>query len=184
MKKRIVTVTIVVVALLALGIAGLAYAQDITPGPGPRFGPGMMGGGGMMAGNGMMGRGGMMAGWGMNAQGPYGPLHEYMVAAVAEALDMSAADLQAELDAGLTMWDVAAEQGLSQEEFYALMLEARTKALDEAVAAGALTQEQADLMNERHQQMQENGFGPGNCPMNNGGSTGQGARGMMGRGGR
>jgi len=160
MKKSIlIGIAITVLAVAVLGVAGLAFAQAQTPPPPDQpFGPGMMRRGG--SGFGMMGRGGASN---------YGPMHPYMVAAFAEALGFTPEDLQAKLDSGESMWTVAQTQGLSEEEFTNLMLEARTEAAKQAVADGALTQEQADWMSQRMQQMQNGGFGPGNCPMHGGG---------------
>ncbi len=100
----------------------------------------------------MMGRGGMMGRWTQSgATGQYGPMHEYMVGAMAEALGMTDEELDAELAAGKTMWQVAEEKGLSTEEFQQLMIDARTSALEKMVADGVLTQEQADWMQSRMQ---------------------------------
>jgi len=89
--------------------------------------------------------GGMMAGYGR--QGSEGPLHEYMVAAFAPAFNLTAETLEARLDAGET--------------------------LSAAVAAGVITQEQAEFMLSHWEQMWASDYGPGsgNC-------------GGMGRGGR
>jgi len=107
MRKLILIGVAVVFAVVALGVAGVVYAYAQTPTP-PPFVPGQ---GGMMRGRGGMGAqnfggmsGGMMGGRG----GQYmGQMHLYMVEAMAEALDMSVDDLNAELTAGKTMWHVA-----------------------------------------------------------------------------
>ena len=156
MKKLLVISAIVVLAVLVLGVAGFAYAQSQNP-PRPDYpyGRGMMGGwGNRGSGPGMMGRLG---------QDGYGPMHEYMEDAFAEALGISHDDLEAKLDAGETMWSIAQAQGLSDDEIAKLMVDARTKALDKAVADGVLTQEQADWMSQHMQQMNGAGFGPGAC---------------------
>jgi len=184
MKKPTLIFAVLFVILASLLIAGYAFAQTDQPATpvcpygcanslgqpaeGTRpygFGRGMMGAGGMMGGRWNGQRGGQA----------YGPLHEYMVAAMADALDLSTEDLQARLDAGETMWDVAESQGLTDEQFAELMLETRTTALNQAVADGAITQAQADGMLQRMQQMQENGFGPGNCPMHDGANNQRGS---------
>lgn len=173
MKKMIWIGAIMLIAVLALGGTGLALAQDSTPPaaqgttpPGGGYGRGMMGG------------------WGrsMSGTGGYGPMHETMVAAAAEALGLTVDEVNEALANGETLWTLAEAQGMSQEDFSQVMLDARSQALDEAVAAGTITQEQADLMREHWQTMAENGFTPG------AGCHGAGAgRGMMsgfrGRGG-
>jgi hypothetical protein len=173
MKKTMLITALVLVALLSLGLAGFAFAQTQTPpdpsqpfGPGyGRMGPGMMGGGGMMGGRGMMG----------GQFGAYGAMHTYMVEAFAAALQMTPEELQAELDAGKSMWTVAEEHGFTSEQFTELMLQTRTQALEAMVTAGQITQEQADWMLQRMEQIHPNGFDPQSCPMHaGGGSPGRG----------
>ena len=161
MKKLVMIGVVVIVALLALGVASYAYAQAPQPTEpvpfGQGYGPGMMGRGG-----GMMGR------WNQSGNGQYGPMHEYMVGAMAEALGMTDEELDAELAAGKTMWQVAEAKGLSVEEFQQLMLEARTSALEKLVDDGVLTQEQADWMQSRMQGRWGQGGALGGCPMHGG----------------
>jgi hypothetical protein len=97
--------TLVGVLVLALGLAGLAFAQTPTPEPdqAPGFGPGMMGG----YGRGMWNR----------AAGQFGPMHEYMEQAWAKALGLTEEELEQRLEAGETMWQIAEDLGFSQEEF-------------------------------------------------------------------
>jgi hypothetical protein len=172
-----VLTALLVVAVAALGVFGYAYAQTATRGDGTTvFGPGMMGrwnNDGGSYGPGMMGRWNNNAGAygpGMMGRrgGGFGPMHQYMVNAFAEALGVTPEDLQAQLDAGETMWTLAEAKGMTLDEFTALMTEARTTALNQAVADGALTQEQADWMLQRMAQRQAGGYGPGNCPMHGG----------------
>jgi len=163
MKKLVlIGIAVTVFAVAALSIAGFAYAQTVTPpSPGYPAGAGMMRGWGRGdSGPGMMGR------WDRDGDGP---MHPYMLNAFAEALGITPDEIQAKLADGETMYTIAQAQGLSDEEFTSLMLEARSQALTQAVTDGSITQEQADWMNQRMQQMQENGYGPGNCPMHSGG---------------
>jgi len=154
MKKTLMFVALVGVVALALGVTGYAYAQDDDPSsPFGRggFGPGMMG-------------------WAGDRE--FGPLHETMEAAIAEALGISAEELEAAHDEGKTAWDIAQEQSLSAEQFSAMMSEARSAALQQAVADGTITQEQADWMQSRWENMQANGFGPGSGFCADGGHRG------------
>ena len=177
------------VALAALVVAGYACAQGqnppspqapAAPDGAPAYGQGMMGRfngsvGGMMGrrnGGGM----GMMGRVNGSGDGTYGPMHDSMVAAFAEALGMSVEDVNAALADGETMWTLAEAQGMTQETFAQVMLDARTQALDDAVAAGTITQEQADLMRSHWETMSANGYGPGGAFCD---GTG---RGMMGGG--
>ncbi len=203
MKKTVLLLTVGLVVIAALAAAGLVYAQDATPTtPTTPWGGrgGMMGGyagnagnagatgeawAGRMGGPGMggPGMGGMMAGYAGAARGTgTGPMHTYMVEAYAEALGLSVEDVQAEFEAGKTMWQIAADQGLDDEQVKGVMIQARTVALNAMVTDGVLTQEQADFMLERMSTMMSGDFTPGSCPMNNG-ATGAGAGFRGGRGG-
>lgn len=172
MKKTILLLTVGLVVIAALAAAGLVYAQDATPTtPTTPWG----GRGGMMGGPGMMG------GYAGTARGTgAGPMHTYMVKAYADVLGLTVEEVQAEFEAGKTMWQIAADQGLDDEQIKGIMIQARTVAFEAMVADGVLTQEQADFMLERMNTMMSGDFTPGSCPMNNG-TAGAGFRG--GRGG-
>lgn len=160
MNKSKWIVVLLVVTAAALAVAGIAYAQTPTP-PNPQtpYGPGMMGRGGMRG-------GGMMGGW--RGNGEYGPMHEYMEKAIAEALGMSEEELEAALEDGKTMWQVAEEKGLTAEKFQEVMLTARQEAIEQMVADGVLTKEQGDWMLSRMQNRGGRG-GFGGCPGMGGG---------------
>jgi len=146
MKKGLLIGALVGIVIGALVVAGYAFAQTPTPVPQFPFGQGMMGGrqrGGM--GSGMMG--------GNRADGQYGPMHEYMEEAFADALGISQEDLEASLASGKTMWQVAEEKGLTSEQFQKIMVEARQNAFKQMVADGVITQAQADWMLSRMQNM-------------------------------
>jgi hypothetical protein len=166
-KKLIVTVGLLVV-VIALATAGVVAAQTPVPptptpyggGYGNGYGYGMMGGNG----RGMMGGQygyGMMGGY---ADGTYGPMHDAMFNALAEGLGLSRAELDKRVAAGETPYQIALSLGFSQSDFVNLMTDARSAALDDAVASGALTQEQANWM--RSHMGGRGGFGGygGNCP--------------------
>jgi hypothetical protein len=123
--------------VLVLGSASLAYAQTESPEPyaGRGYGRGMMGGGGRY-GSGL-------------AYGELGLYHDAMIESFAEALGLTDSQLQARLDNGETMWQIAEAEGKSWEEFSSTMQVARANALGQAVDNGAITQEQADFMNSR-----------------------------------
>jgi hypothetical protein len=148
MKKSLMigAIAIAVVAVLALGVTGWAYAQDGQP-----VAP-YNGGGGWMGGRGMHGWAG---------DGQYGPMHDYMFPAMADAFGLTEAELQAAHDEGKTLWDIAQEQGLTFEEFQTRMLEARRQAFEQMVAEGVISQEQASWMLERMSGARSGGYGPG-----------------------
>ena len=156
MKKSLVTLAILVGVLSVLVFAGSVFAQADQPGN--EQGQGLYGRGW----HGMMGRGAGLAPGG-------GVLHDYMLAAYADALNLSVDELQARLDAGDRIIDIAVEQGLSLAEFRDLKTTVRQTAIDNALADGVITQEQADLMKSRPafggqgSRGMRSGFG-GNCP--------------------
>jgi hypothetical protein len=138
MKKFVVTFMVVAVVIFALGATGIAYAQTSTPGSGTGLGSGLMGGRGPRAGSG-----------GAATIAGEGILHDYMIAAYADKLNIPVADLEARLDSGETMAQIALSEGLTFEQFRTLIVEVRTQAINQAVADGTLTQEQADWMQTR-----------------------------------
>ncbi len=135
---------------VVLGVYGLVNAQ--APITTPQQGYGMMGGGyGMMGG----GRGAGMMGWVSDGSQP-GPMNDLMIAAWAEKLDLGVDVIEQRLADGETMYDIAIATGLTAEEFQTARVEIHTAVLDEAVAQGLITQEQADWMKTR-------GAGAGGC---------------------
>jgi hypothetical protein len=151
MNKTILIVALVLAALAAVGV-GVAFAQDETP---PYTGGGMMNG--------------------------QGALHTFMVTEFAKKLDLNVNDINTRLAAGETMYDIALSAGVTAEEFPAVMTEVRAAALDAAVAANVITQEQADWMKSRSHGQGGNGTCNGTGPQG-GGMYGQrgGQGGMMG----
>lgn len=181
MKKWFALSIIAVLTILAVAtvVSAQAPQPQQTPQPyGQGFGQGMMGQG-RQAG---VGRGGMMAG---RVDGGEGPIHDGMVAYFAGKLGLSVDALEARLDAGETMWQIAESQNVSSADFVALMKDARNAGIDAAVKAGLMTQEQADWMKQRSQNMPmfQEGFDPENCPMYGGSAAGSRAGSGM-RGGR
>jgi hypothetical protein len=165
-------------AALSGGTGMMQWDDDGDDGDGDdypyRMGPGMMGRG---AGSGMMGRGGVGPGymwdgghmWDDDFDGDWpgygmmgGAYQDEMHAAIADALGMSVEELeQAMWEDGKTIWQLADEQGISQDEFLAAMQDAHDSVLAQMVADGVISQEQADWMSEH---MAEGPYGPGNCP--------------------
>lgn len=104
---------------------------------------------------------GVAAAQGEQPTGPKGPgtmggvLHPYMVEAFADALGLEADELQARLEDGETLRAIAEAQGFEAEEFAALWQQARSAALEAAVADGVITQEQADRMLTRMERIRD-----------------------------
>lgn len=159
MKKRLIP--IIVIVILSLALVGLAYAQ--TPDQPQNEYPDGFYRGGMMGrwsgGVGMWGRG-----WRANGSGgtqDYGPMHDQMISAFAQAFDISVQELEERHDAGETMWSIAEGLGLSYEQFRDVMIEARNQALSQAVADGILSQEHYQWMRSRMNQMWSGEYQPG-----------------------
>jgi len=169
MKKM--ALSALIVSVVALGMVGLASAQTQSPPV-----PNSPSSGGMRGrGFGMLGRSGSPM-IGSSLTGSYGPLHAYMITALAEAFGLTPQELQARHDAGDTLWDIAQESGLTAEEFSARMLQARSEAINQAAADGVITQTQADWMLQRMQQRNPYGFGPESGQCGGFGGRGQGWR--------
>ena len=169
MKKTLLIAAVVGAVALVLGgigYVGYAYAQDDDPST--PFGRGFDRHGGFGFGK-----------FGWDDDGDHGLLHDTIEAAIAEALGMTVEELEAAHDEGKSAWDIAQEQGLTEEEFSTMMSDTRSAVLEQALADGTITQEQADWIQSRWDEMEEKGFGPGS-----GGCDGDGHHGGRGRGGR
>lgn len=91
-----------------------------------------------------------------------GYMHDEMVAVYAEALGLTAEELDARLDAGETLAQVAYSTGMTATEFRDLAVTLREKVIALAVENGTITQEQADWMASRwNGQSAGNGAGRG-----------------------
>ncbi len=127
MKKLWKITGIVVVLVIALALLGTvsAYAQ----GPNPDRGAGRM-----------------------------GPCHEAslldvdqeaMHAAIADALGMSVAQFEAARADGTPLYVIAEEQGVDIEDVRQAMRDVREAAIEEARAAGTITEDEAELLQSR-----------------------------------
>ena len=152
MKKIIVIVGLVVLALGALGV-GAAFAQGRSP---------------SYAGNGPM------------MQNGYGWMHEYVEQALAAKLGLTEEQVEDQLTAGRPMYQIALDNGIEQEDLAEFMSEVHKDAFAKAVSDGVMTQEQADWMLQRMQN--RGNYGTGTCPMNGGNGFGRGMGNGMGRG--
>ncbi len=173
--KIAVIATVVVLAIAALG-AGFVFAQTPTP-PAPwGNGYGMMGSNGGYGMMGQFGQNGDDYAW-MNNMHEWmtttGGMHTIVWNGLAEALDLSPDELNAELTSGKTLTQIAEARDVSQEQL-AAVLETSVKAgLDKAVVDGVLTRDQADQMLNymggnygwmiSHMGNFNGSFGPGGC---------------------
>jgi len=120
--------------------------------------------GGMMHqyGNGF-GSGGMMGGQRIGRGA--GIMHDYMIAAFADAVGLTVEEVDTRLAKGETFKEIAIAQGKVEADLSALAEQVRKAALDKAVADGIITQTQAGRMLERMDNLVNWGSGFGDCPM-------------------
>jgi hypothetical protein len=74
--------------------------------------------------------------------------YDYVEAVLKNKLGMTDAEITAGLNSGKTMYDLAKEKGMTEDEFKAALLEERNTAIDEAVANATITKEEGDSMKE------------------------------------
>ncbi len=123
--------------------------------------------GGMMGGYGY-GPGGMMGGYARGGQ-YMGVMREYMISAFANAVGLTVDQVNTRLANGETPAQIAIAQGKTEADLPALWTQVHQDAVNAAVAAGVVTQAQADRMLQMMNNYSGPGFGPGygfgNCPM-------------------
>ena len=110
---------------------------------------------------------------GMMGKHADGPIHTYLDQALAQKLNLTEAQLQEKLTAGKTPYQIVQETGVAEADIPALLQEVHKTALANAVAAGVITQAQADEMLQHIQDHLNNPGGPHGPGM--GGGHGHGA---------
>jgi hypothetical protein len=98
---------------------------------------------------------------------------------IADLFGMTTDELQTAREGGQSLADIAKDKGVDEQTVVDTMLESRKEALDQAVAGGRITQEQADAMLERMkagitQRLEDPSVGPRG---GNGGCVGAGGAG-------
>jgi hypothetical protein len=90
-----------------------------------------------------------------------GTIHTYMVAALADRLNLTIDQVETRVNAGETMYEIALAEGIAEADLPAFLAEVRTAAIKAAVADGVITQTQADRMLQRglHKRSGMVGFG-------------------------
>lgn len=176
MKKILAVVAVIALALVIFG-TGVVFAQYQTASA-AGYGPGMMAWNAQNGTPGAYGPGGMMGG-GRGGRGGYGPMHDYVEAVLADKLGLTEAQIETEQASGKSMSQIALDHGVAQADLTAVLTEVHKTAFSKAVAAGVMTQAQADAMLT---QMTANGFDFANCPMGGGSQDGAGFRGGRGAG--
>ncbi len=97
------------------------------------------------------------------SQNGYGWMHDYIEQALAAKLELTDAQVEEQFAGGKTLYQIALDNGIKQEDLATFMTDVHKDAFARAVKNGVLTQQQADWMLQRMQT--RNGFGMGNCPM-------------------
>jgi len=155
--KKVLIIAVTIVAVIALGNVVLASAQ-VTNQPGPQnstcpvsgytcpfsgttqMGRGMMGGGMMNGGNYTNSM--PLHGATMGANG----MHEQVMTAVAKQLGLTYAELNAAMQNGQTVAQLAEAKGVSLDALKTTALDALKASFAELVKQGVMTQAQADAM--------------------------------------
>ena len=128
-QKRVAILVSVLVALVVLAGATITFAQGPTlP---DRLGFGSEGG---------------RPAWPGPGRGPGFRNNETLNAAIAELLEMSVKDLEEAFAGGETIRTLVEESGLDMAEVQTALQAARAEMLQQAVADGSITQEQAERM--------------------------------------
>lgn len=136
MNKWYKIVTLVAVVAVTFTSVGVAFAQSETPPP-PYEGSNPW----------ESGRGRRMGGGFMSVDPE--AIHEKL----AEALDISLAELETAQNDGMSLYELADMYLVDIEDLRAIIAEAHAEALAQAVADGTISQEQADWILERQESM-------------------------------
>lgn len=74
--------------------------------------------------------------------------YDYVQEILKDKLGLTDTEITNGLNSGKTMYDLAKEKGMTEDEFKAALLEERNQAIDKAVADGTITKEEATSMKE------------------------------------
>lgn len=109
--------------------------------------------------------------------------YDYVEAILKDKLGMTDVEITTGLNSGKTMYDLAEEKGMTEDEFKAAMLEGRIQAIDKAVADGNISNEEGASIKENLKNNMDNCSGiPGQKSGNGNGGKGNGR--MLGGGPR
>ncbi len=116
----VVGVVLAVLVFAGMGMVAIAQAQDGQP-----YWPG---------------------GHMMTREDGEGPMHDYMIAALSEALNLTPARLEARLASGETAYEIALAQGIPADQAPEILQAAHLRAIESALADGVIDQQAADWM--------------------------------------
>jgi hypothetical protein len=74
--------------------------------------------------------------------------YDYVESILKDTLGMTDSEITTGFNSGKTMYDLAKEKGMPEDEFKAALLEKRNSAIDSAVANGIITKEEGTSMKE------------------------------------
>jgi hypothetical protein len=177
MKKFLIIGLIIGLVLVLAGGAGVVYARvhnqanngviqvNTSPNGNQNPQPYGYGPGGRMEGRGFRG---MMGGYGRGLNLGTGVFHDYIVSAFAKAVGLTVDQVNTRLTNGESLLQIAQAQGFTGDKLTQLVTQVRQDALNQAVAAGVITQEQANQILQDLNNHPGIGFGFGfgfrNCP--------------------
>jgi hypothetical protein len=175
MKKALLVIGVVLALFAVGGVVWVVNAQTDTPEtPDQNFDCPMWDNEDGNGWSGHMGRGGMMGRsfdengeFGCGVNGEYGPMHETIVNALAEATGLSVDEINTKMSEGETMYQIASDAGLSEEQINDLFTQAHQDAFETLGEDNGFFQEHLDRM----KQMWNGEFTPG---FGRGGRSGQG----------
>ena len=107
------------------------------------------------------GLGGVMRQRGFQVVHGEGLLHDYIIPAFANAVDLTVDQVNTRLANGETLREIAVAQGFTGDKLTQLATQVVTDAINQAVDAGVITQSQADNLIQRMKNLWEFNFGPG-----------------------
>ena len=90
-----------------------------------------------------------------------GLLHDYIIKAYADSLNLAPDALESRLAKGETIYQIALAQGIAADQIPTLLADAHSKALDAAVTAGVITADQAAWMKSHGFGQSGRGYGMG-----------------------
>ena len=101
--------------------------------------------------------------------------YDYVESVLKDKLGMTDEEITTGLNSGKTMYALAEEKGMTEDQFKAALLEERNKAVDKAVADGTITNEEGASMKETLKNNIANCTGiPGQRSGRNGDGSGKG----------
>lgn len=119
MKKRNIIAALALTISIGVGATAYAASNDAAAAPGQRLG---------------IGRITSMRGY------------DYISNILKNKLGLTDTDIANERESGKTLYDLAAEKGMTQDELKNLLLEEKSKSIDEAVKKGTITKEEGETL--------------------------------------